>query len=276
MTRKGTARNPSDAIEFYLSGKSVTEVAALVGMSRGWVASVVRDAGITRTLADARANFFAKGGAPSVRREDIPIDELVARYERGESAIALARSFNASHDAIRTRLQSRGAKYRSIAEAAPLRDHRKMSALVAETRTRRIGFGEELLLQWLAERGEVAEHQLPVGTCNVDIAIGRLAVEIDRGGFNPFTYARSRQRLEYLRDRGWWTLSVAVSPRTNVFLPAVADQVVALLKLTRRDPAPTREHRVVRGCGELAAHCGDDFDNVALVPPSVNCPHHGT
>ena len=275
VTAKRTPFDRNHAIKLYLSGKSIKQIAIMLGTSAWPVANAVKKAGVSRTLSEARMNHFAKGGVPSVERKDIPVDEIVRRYESGESANALAHAFGASHQAIRERLQVAGVAYRSVAEAAPFRDYREMTARAAKTRTRKIGRGEKQLFKWLTERGERPDPQCPVGPYNIDIAVGRIAVEVETVNVNPFAYPRMRKRIKYLLDRDWWLCFVMVSSNTKLLLPAVADKVVALAEHSRRSPAIAREHWVIRGCGELAASAGDNIDNVALMPPSVDCPHHG-
>src|SRR5213075_1831675 len=95
-----------NAIELYARGESIRQIAGALGVSTGWVASVLRAGGVrTRSLSSARLNFFTRGGEPSRQRKDLPVDELASRYLSGESANALAKEFNASHCAISERLQ---------------------------------------------------------------------------------------------------------------------------------------------------------------------------
>jgi len=150
-----------------------------------------------------------------------------------------------------------------------------MVTRTAESRSRKVGAGENTIFQWLVERGEHPERQFPVGRCNVDIAIGSIAVEIERVGFNPFCWPRAAKRIKYLSERGWSVISILVSVHTDVLLPCVADKVVAIAQTARQNPTAPREHWVIRGCGEVAARAGDDFADTPLIPASVSCPHHG-
>jgi hypothetical protein len=266
----------SNAIELYVSGQSIKRIAATIGASDGWVGGVVRQAGVSRSRGDARRLHFANGGLPSRFRDDVPIGDLIARYIAGESANALASAYGASNDFVHTKLRAAGVSVRPIADAAPLRNYNQMTAKTAKSQSRKIGFGESQITEWLTDRGEVPERQVACGPYNLDIAVGPVAVEVQTLGVNPFCYSRLRKRNEYLRDRGWTLVFLLISSRTRVLIPAAADQVICAIEAARSNPTAPRQHRVIRGCGELAAVVGDDFNYPALIRPSMACPYHGT
>ena len=263
-----------DAVELYVSGKSIEKIAAVIGASIGWVGGVIKRSGISRSLGDARRLHFVNGGLPSHFRDDVPISDLVARYTDGESANSLALAYGASNDFIFTKLRDSGVRIRSVAEAAPLRDYDQMSATRAKSKSRKVGFGESQIYRWLTDRGEFPERQVVCGPYNIDIGVGSIAVEIQTLAANPFRYVRLSNRNEYLRDSGWTLVFVLISSRTMVLIPAVADEIISAVQFARSHPSAPRQHRVIRGCGELAAVVGDDFNYLSLIPPSMACPYH--
>ena len=157
MATKLTPAQRNHAIELYRGGASAGQLAERFGVSLGRMAVIIKESGATRTASESRALYFARGGKPSVVREDISTDEVLKRYAAGESANQIAKSLGTCHDAVRTRLQRAGAAYRGIAEAAPLRPYDKMFAATAKSRSRKVGFGEDIMADWLRERGEVPD-----------------------------------------------------------------------------------------------------------------------
>lgn len=283
MRRRGLMRPPekftpeqrAKAVRLYELGESARAAGAAIGATQGSVFNMLREAGVpVRSTSESRAIYFERGGRPSVSRYDIPVDEVLARYLAGESAKSLADRFGTCHDAIRRRLKKAGARIRPIAEAAPLRNQEQMSARVAESRSRLRGWGEDVMFEWLSQRGERPERQWPVGPYNLDLALWPIAVEIETCSANPLDYARTRKRVKHMIDAGWWLCYVLISRRTWVLLPVVADEIVALAKRARSLPAVPREHRVIRGCGEVATLVGDDLHDAAFKPPAMSCPYH--
>jgi len=151
-------------------------------------------------------------------------------------------------------------------------DSKKAAALGAQARSRPIGWGEQILAQWLVDRGETPDAQRPSGTRNIDLALHPVAMEVWASASFPFHDPYCRERIKDLADQGWTMFYVHV--RNQILLPTVADQIVEFCQLSRSNPASPREHRVVRGCGELAAVSGDDLDHVTVIPPSKSCPYH--
>lgn len=274
MAAKLTDAQRNHAIELYLSGLSAAKIAPTIGCCSGKISVIIKEAGVVRTLSDARNQHFKRGGKASVVRDDISTDEVLRRYAAGESANQIAHAFGSCHDAIRTRIQRAGMSYRDVAKAAPLRNYNQMMTGVAKTKTRKVGAGEDVMANWLRERGEIPYPQHAVGTRNIDIAIAPIAVEIMISADHPFRTEKYRVRTKELLDRGWWCCYVLVAPRTRILLPTVADQIVALAQFARSNPSAPREHWVIRGCGERASTSGDDINNRSLIPPSVDCPHH--
>jgi len=174
------------------------------------------------------------------------------------------------------RLLEQGITPRNPAAARLVLNREQTATRAAESRPDHVGWGEDTVSDWLVERGETPDLQHPVGTKNIDIAIAPVAVEIWLSSSSPLTDPYCRKRIEYLSNRGWWCCYVLISRRTKVLLPAVADEIITFVQLARVHPTPPRQHRVIRGCGELAATFGDNLNDITVVPPSKGCIHHRT
>ena len=263
-----------NALELYLSGLSTRAIHEQTGRSEHWIAKVLRESGATRSLSDARKLHFKRGGWHNKARYDLPSEDIVRRYLAGESAQALAIEFGTESNAIHKRVRDAGFRVRGVAEAARLLHREQIVATVAKSRSRLVGWGEDILAERLRERGEITDLQRPEGKVNVDIAIPSVAVEVWLSSSHPFADAYCRERVKYLANRGWWCCYVFVSRRTRVLRPEVTDQIIALAQLARSNPSAPRQHWVVRGCGEIAAVAGDDLDDWTDIRPSVSCQYH--
>lgn len=118
----------------------------------------------------------------------------------------------------------------------------------------------------LSTRGLPAILEKAAGRYNIDIAAGRIAVEVHRYSFNPLgpTRLRERKRTHYLCNRGWLVCYVWVRPADSFLLTDnAADYVVALAEAAERTPSLAGEYRVVRGSGELFATGRGDGDELA-------------
>jgi very-short-patch-repair endonuclease len=203
---------------------------------------------------------------------NIDLDDLVSRYESGQSVNSLAKFHNVSRRAIMRRLvlrgvtlrnqsQSEAAKWSLMTEAQRANQVRKAHDAVrgkrrsdaemelrAAVKSRRIGAGETELIELLSARGIHPEGQRPVGRYNIDIACGDVAVEIHRTSGHPMKIARIRDRVENLFSRGYVSLYVWLRPwefPTDV----TADHVVSLLQLFSRSPTEFGKYRVIRADG---------------------------
>ncbi len=111
----------------------------------------------------------------------------------------------------------------------------------------RIGEGEKLFAELLAERGIATESQKPVGKYNLDLACFPVAVEIHSTPAHPLTLERNRKRMMYLRKRGWRVLFIWLNTRLgDVILPRDADEAVRFIKCARTLPPMYRKHWVIR------------------------------
>jgi len=265
-------------------------------VSRGRLTALLREQGISlRTKADA-----VRLGAIS-RRSEIDTESTIAAYTGGASAEAIARSMGVHERVVRRALQEGGVPLRTRSEANTLRmtqasedERRKITeaarakarangtlwtpevvskAMKTRARTNQVrgsmvGSFEEDMRKLLVNQGSGPIPQLAVGTYNLDLALAPVAVEVHVCASNPMTNARLRQRSEKLLDAGWTSLYIWI---TNSFplLPRAAEYAITFREAIERSEAPRREHRVIRGTGELVASYRRDPDNGAFVPTSV-------
>ena len=212
-------------------------------------------------------------------RHTLDVDDLVRRYEAGESEQALAAALGVGRPTIRRRLLAAGVQPRNRSEAMKVRmdatsaDERKRLAAAANVARRgskasadelarkahtaertlqKIRNGEIGLAALLSTRGMRPDLQKACGPYNIDIALAPIAVEVHVSTSHPMRSARQRERVVYLADRGWRTLYVWLRPGAEASDRA-ADEVVAHVEAAQADPTAVREYRVIRGTGEDAA-----------------------
>lgn len=274
MPRKWTQEKRDYIIELYLSGLTQREVAEKVGSEQKQIGHVLRQAGVSRSNSKAQLLSWEKGRVAYQYREDVPIVKIISDYKAGKPITKIAEEIGLDSGIVRHRLIENRITLRTAEEAYALIDREKSATLRAESRSRKTGWGEDVIQGWLEERGESPDPQLPVGTKNIDLAISPIAVEVWFATDNPFKSPYCRERIEYLANRGWTSLYIWIMKRTKVLLPVVADKVVALVKQSRRYPSVLSQHWVIRGCGEYAATSSFDLNDITFIPPSKDCPHH--
>lgn len=234
----------------------------------------------------------------AVERVPIDPDDLRQRYERGESILKMARELGVSRTAITPRLRALGLEIRGASEANRIRmaqlspaerlaltsaAHRgrrreidlsprnpaRHSAMVgtAERQTRKVGKGEAELVDLLVRRGIEVDTQVPVYGYNLDLASGRVAVEVWWGEGYPVRHGHQARRAIDLADLGWHVAWVWLSRRMPT--ETCADELVTFLDFASGRPDTVRpEYRVIRGDGQLVAGGQLDTDHLALVPPA--------
>lgn len=266
MSRPLSDDDARHAVQLYLSGLSCRAVARQTGFGVDAVLGAVRRAGATRDLSAARKNLLSTGYR-SFRRDDLPVDQITERYMNGESSTTLAAEFECDQKAIFRAVRDGGGLTRTPAQARVLIDWdatRERGALNVHQNTLKVGWGEDEVYAALCDRGETPDRQHPVGPKNIDIALSPVAVEIWLSSSLPLSDDYCRRRIEYLSDRGWTMLYVLISRRTRLLdAAAVADQVIRFREVTKSNPPTLREHRVIRGSGDLATRFGDDLNPIA-------------
>ncbi len=228
--------------------------------------------------------------------KSVDLDDLRQRHERGESVLSMSRALGIDRGMVTRRLVKMGLEVRSGSEANRLRmaqlspDERRALAApanqarrgkvfreapadrrralgTADSRSRLVGKGESELADLLVSRGLTVERQVPVYGYNLDITLGRVAVEVWWGEGYPVRHGHQARRAVDLADLGWHVAWVWLSRK----LPTgdCVDQLVTFLDIASRSPETVRpQYRVIRGDGELVAGGQLDTDHLALVPPA--------
>jgi len=274
MPRKWTNLHRNHIVKLYLSGLTQREVAAKVGSDQKQIGKVLREAGVSRSNSSAQLLSWKRGKIGYQYRTGLPIEGIASKYLAGESITSLASAYSIHRRGLKSRLIKYGIKLRTTRQAYALINREQSATLRAKTKTAKVGWGEDILCQWLIDRGEIPNFQMPVGSKNIDLACHPVAVEVWLSSGNPFRDPYCIERIKYLANRHWFSLYVLISRRTRILLPAVADEIIRILEQTRLDPPALRKHWVIRGCGELAARGRRDFNNIPIIKPSKNCPYH--
>ena len=210
------------------------------------------------------------------------IDNLVSRYNAGESILALHNAAGLHRGGITKCLRTAGVKFRTMSEAQTLKnarltpaqrqafskaahdairgvrqseEHRCKIARTVESRANPIGM-EKICIDLLREKGISCAPQKAIGRFNVDIALTefRIAVEIFGGHWHASgTHAtRFRRRHEYILDAGWLPIYVWISKNYPLQVGAI-DYIVTLTKTLDFDEALWRHEHMIRGDGKPCA-----------------------
>lgn len=222
---------------------------------------------------------------------DHPIhDEIIRRYQAGESSDMIAPDYNVTGGTIRHRLRHFGVT-RSRSEAKRLHmqrigpegrqqitaaAHDAVRGMVrtdADLAARALGkestgtlnSDEQRLWRILEPFGELV-GQKAVGPYNVDIAVnGAVAVELFGGRWhlNGRHAARFDERVRYLFDQGW-ALVIVWNTHPRTLTTDVADQIGPFVDEMSRHPSPGGQYRVMWGDGKLCARGSHDVDELTL------------
>lgn len=203
----------------------------------------------------------------------VPIEVLLARYEQGESVLALSHAFDVSRDTITRRLIASNVRLRSVSEAnlawaqrATIEQKRsrvkaanqawrgtKVSEETLKLKAQRVEerqyntSPEELILQrWLADRGFASHTQKAIGPYNVDLAVGSVALEVYGGHWHGSGRHQRRwpKRRDYIMSQGWSMVIIWTTLGHRLSEP-VADRLASILE----DDPSTPALRVILGDG---------------------------
>lgn len=274
--------DPSDldnAVQLYLSGKTVKQAAAQFGVG-----------------ASTLSRELHRRGVETGRRgtwRDLPAGEIAQDYAAGLSELAIANKYKAERGAVRRVLLDLGVQPRGRSEAGLVRaaqmtpEARRAQATAAHNASRgrkaawdercRVASGRERnppelsvherpFAGWLAERDIPYRREVAVGPYNLDFAVGSVAVEILGGEWHAYK-ARHAHRTPYILDQRWaiaFVWSTANCPMTS----SAADYVVAFANEVTRNPALIGEYRVVRGDGHLITSGRADDGQFPGIPPA--------
>lgn len=227
------------------------------------------------------------------RRMEIPnLDDLLRRYQAGESENKLAKEAGVNRWTFRRRLEEAGIEPRGKSEAerlkwaqmSPEQRRHQVSAAHEAARGRRVSRAEliarakaregstsynvsdeEIVLgDRLREIGLKPIHNLAVGPYNCDLGVGSVVVEIWGGGWHP--KPGETERTKYILDAGYSVLIVDTDQRRYPLSREVTDHFIDVYEFTRRNKSSERQYRMVRGNGDVV-FLRFNSDEISLEPP---------
>jgi len=226
------------------------------------------------------------------------IDDLVRRYESGESEKSIADSFRVARNVIRHRLVSAGVAPRGRSSAMYVRmanttaeerlhltqaahdavrgKPKRPETLIKSAKTRertraleiRSGIENEFA-KMLTAREIQFRRNAAVGPYNVDFAIDShsVAVEIFGGGWHAHGAHADRflKRTKYLMDRSWGVVVIWIDRRRTGLSRGAVDELVAHMNVCGANPPANRQYRVLLGNGEDAPALRSYLNDAATV-----------
>lgn len=237
-------------------------------------------------------------------RKSLDVDDIVERYQSGQSVKAIANALGVSPPCITRRLEEAGVDQRPVTDTLQIVAARRSperrrhlasyafeakrgrpnsfeslcrAALTRERRGINISPNERRLAGWLSDRGLTVQLQKAIGTYNCDLATGTVAVEVFGGNWHSdgAHAARYPDRCRYILDQGWNLVFVWDQSRDRLSVHA-ADYIVAFTQEADRDPSLRGQYRVIRGCGEELSRGEGELDERALVPSQRRTPSDRT
>lgn len=224
-------------------------------------------------------------------RTIVPIDEIKSLYDSGFSVKKLAEHFGCSRGVIANRLIKLGIVQRNRSESMYLRmsqtSHEDRVKLVKganngmrktskEQRIKRlslaaigkqqslseVGIFEDIFFNALKEFNPVM--QLAVGTYNIDIACGTVAVEIHNSTTTPHKRTGLLQRIEYLLKCGYTVVYFKIREKGIVNKIAI-DKAIRICNHARINPSLSCKYWVISGTGETLFVGQMNGDNISIV-----------
>lgn len=264
--------NIPDAVERYLAGESMKQIAESHGVSPIVIQRRVDEAGVKRSNSEAQR----------LRHGTNAVDEAEAArlYVEGITEQAISIKFGVSRGAIRSILVRQGVQLRTLKEAMQLRasrlskedrlrfsaaahaavrgvphseEHRIKTAISRQVSKSQVSPAETEFAEALEARGLSVVQQQAIGRYNVDVAIteSSIAVEVFGGHWHASGShgARHRKRTDYILDRGWLPIIVWVTTDFPL-TPKAVDYVIACHEVFGSKEAERSEEHVIRGDGE--------------------------
>lgn len=227
------------------------------------------------------------------------LDDLIRRYQAGESELKLAREFSVSRNVIRKRLIDSGIIPRNGSQAniismslmtAEQRKARSAAAHIAvkgryqtiaererratSREAKRVGMSrtETILAEMLQAKGINTIPQKAIGMYNVDLAIKkpRIAVEIMGGNWHTTKHHSilHSKRIPYILNQGWNVVIIWVDTRNYPLTINASDYIISFMQSLRFNESKRAQYRVIRGTGEDVPILSSNFN--CLTP--VECP----
>jgi very-short-patch-repair endonuclease len=252
VPRKLTPEQAAELVSRYVAGESTKQLGPAFGLSSRSVSDYLRRAGVRARprhhavvayMAGLTAEEEAALAAGSSRR-------MLSRWQDATSE-ERARMLDPMHEANRGSVRSE--------------ETRRAIVLAKERSACADSVYEQMLGDWLTERGVKFRRQVAVGTYVADLAIGNVLVEVTTG------WARKKDwkpRIACFLDAGWH-LYVAwhdnAGEGCGPFSPVVADDLIAWSEILQGDPSLRRQHRVIWRSREIFSTGSGDADYVADV-----------
>lgn len=268
--------NLDDAIRRYLAGESANQIATSMGVNRSTLDRKLRTAGVPKQRDAAWIET-----AVEMHLAGVPQSQIAERFGRSQptvSAALLRRGYRTDpSEAERRKWASMTAEQRAAQVTAAHDAVRGMTRSIHDLERRAVG-KQRTLAHATTDELAVAAYlpgaipQQAIGKYNVDIGAEPVAVELFGGNWHAEGRHRARlpQRVEHIADAGWNLLIVWCTQGRVLDVEAVAQDALAYLECSRRDPAFRRQYRVIWGDGQLiAAGCVDDNERT-LIPSSVS------
>jgi hypothetical protein len=144
------------------------------------------------------------------------------------------------------------------------------SSFVKQSLLRNVGKGEAELYNLLILRNPHVVRQTPLYGYNLDLSIGRIAVEVHRGCDFPFRHPHRIKKVVDLGNLGWCCIFVWLAGELPTNLSA--DAIITFVEEVNRNPLTvTPQYRVIRRSGETAAAGKSQLNEIALVPLTGDC-----
>lgn len=304
MARKASDADVEHAVNAYVAGESIEDAARRFHTAAERLRGVLIARDLFRSPEERRAVRSVKSSAALRAKRELPVEEIVRRYQAGESENQLALAFGASRSVIAARLRAMNVPRRNnrvanqlmMAQRSP-EEHRRNVAAAHDAvrgrkqtrehrskiaRTRQVVHGAispaEMLLQlWLRDRGVETVAQQAIGPYNVDLGAEPVAVEVLGGSWHAYGRhaLRAPARTNDILDQGWNLIFVWVDVAKWPFAEACADEVVAFVQQSRRDPAFRHQYRVIRSDGQPMPEGSIYFHDGPGIPALGSTDHPG-
>lgn len=287
MTVKIGTMNRDNFIKRYISGETLSKLSKEAHVDFRTAKRILNESGIkTRNMSESQI-------------ANLPIEQIIERYKSGESTVEIASDFNVWHTTIGDALKRNGIPIRPITERAKIgaskidvKTRKRMMKIAQNSRRGNIdtiktkiaraktiertgGKTSELesrFCQWLTESNISFKRQTAVGIYNIDITIGKIAVEIFGGNWHasPSRYRRSMKRAKYIFDRGWSIVYIWHNSTRYPISENAADYVISLADSFSSNPSSFGQYWVIRGDGQVCSIGCYDGNGIPNIPTSKN------
>lgn len=224
------------------------------------------------------------------------LDDLIRRYQVGESELKLAREFSVSRNVIRRRLIQAGITPRNSSQANIVSmglmtpEQRQSRAAASHLATkgryqtirertqraktrqiRKLGTSviEDIFTNSLTDKGLNVTQQKAIGMYNVDIAIEstRIAVEIFGGNWHSSPHHTNllRKRLPYILNHGWHLVIIWVDSRNHPLTIQATDYILSFMQELSLNKTIGSQYRMIWGDGKPMAIDSSHFKGFAFI-----------